>query len=50
MEKLLKERDEREKELIDLLKLTPNDIWNKDLDDFMNEWHVSILLSKLNCN
>lgn len=31
----------KEAELTALLKLTPLDIWNSDLDNFMGEWHVS---------
>jgi DNA topoisomerase-2 len=40
VEKLLSERDEKEAELITLLKLTPVDIWNTDLDNFVAEWRV----------
>jgi DNA topoisomerase-2 len=40
VEKLLNERDEKEAELITLLKLTPIDIWNTDLDNFLAEWRV----------
>lgn len=39
--KLLAERDVKENELIELLKLTPQDMWNTDLDNFLGEWQVS---------
>lgn len=38
VQKLLQQRDAKEEELIELLKLTPQDIWNKDLDEFLEEW------------
>ncbi|KLT45438.1 DNA topoisomerase II [Cutaneotrichosporon oleaginosum] len=38
VKKLLEERDGKEQELIELLKLSPQDIWNRDLDVFMEEW------------
>lgn len=41
VDKLLAERDHKELELIALLKLTPQDIWNNDLDKFLEEWAVS---------
>lgn len=41
VQKLLNERDTKEQELIELLKLSPQDIWNSDLDNFMGEWEVS---------
>ena len=41
MEKLLAERDGKEGELVELLKLSPQDIWNRDLDNFLAEWEVS---------
>jgi DNA topoisomerase-2 len=42
VEKLLNERDAKEQELIELLKLSPQDIWNTDLDNFMAEWEVGL--------
>ncbi|RSH87226.1 DNA topoisomerase 2 [Saitozyma podzolica] len=36
--KLLAERDVKEQELIELLKLSPQDLWNHDLDNFLAEW------------
>jgi DNA topoisomerase-2 len=41
VEKLLAERNTKEEELIELLKLTPQGIWNTDLDNFLVEWEVS---------
>lgn len=38
--KLLAERDGKESELIELLKLSPQDIWTRDLDNFTAEWLV----------
>lgn len=38
-EKLLKQRDDKEQELHDLLKLSAKDLWNNDLDDFMIAWN-----------
>jgi DNA topoisomerase-2 len=42
VEKMLAERDVKEEELIALLKLSPQDIWNRDLDVFVSEWQVSV--------
>ncbi|BEJ16333.1 hypothetical protein CspHIS471_0509380 [Cutaneotrichosporon sp. HIS471] len=42
VKKLLAERDGKEQELIDLLKLSPQDIWNHDLDAFIQEWENSL--------
>ena len=36
--KLLAERNGKEEELVELLKLSPHDIWNTDLDNFLVEW------------
>lgn len=38
MEQLLKQRDSKEEELNNLAKLQPQDLWNVDLDKFMEEW------------
>ncbi|KAI0041498.1 type II DNA topoisomerase [Auriscalpium vulgare] len=38
IEKLLQQAADKEKELIALLELTPIQIWNTDLDNFMAEW------------
>nr|KIR87863.1 DNA topoisomerase II [Cryptococcus tetragattii IND107] len=42
VEKLLTERDAKEQELIELLKLSPNDIWDQDLDNFLAEWQLAL--------
>lgn len=39
MEQLLKQRDAKEAELNDLAKMMPQDLWNNDLDKFMEEWN-----------
>lgn len=38
-ERLMKDRDNKEGELTDLLKKSPKDLWNIDLDDFVVSWH-----------
>jgi DNA topoisomerase II len=40
VDKLLKQIGDKEVEIDDLIKLTPKDIWNKDLDEFLDEWHA----------
>lgn len=42
VQKLLAERDGKEAELLELLKLSPQDIWNQDLDAFLQEWENSL--------
>ncbi len=37
---MLAEQDGKEGELVELLKLSPQDIWNRDLDNFLGEWEV----------
>jgi hypothetical protein len=32
---------EQEDKLVQYLKLSPNDLWNRDLDEFLEEWEVS---------
>jgi DNA topoisomerase-2 len=41
IEKLLQQAADKEKELLALLELTPIQIWNTDLDRFLEEWEVS---------
>ena len=41
IEKLLQQAADKEKELLALLELTPTQIWNTDLDRFIEEWEVS---------
>ncbi len=43
VERLLNERDGKEQELVELLKLSPQDIWNRDLENFVGEWEVGPL-------
>ncbi|KAG4306544.1 hypothetical protein PORY_000532 [Pneumocystis oryctolagi] len=40
VEKLLKDKLDKENELEFLLKLTAKDLWNKDLDNFVEEWEA----------
>ncbi|EMR11038.1 hypothetical protein PNEG_00635 [Pneumocystis murina B123] len=42
VEKLLKDKLDKENELESLLKLTAKDLWNKDLDIFVEEWKESL--------
>ena len=41
IEKLLQQAADKERELLALLELTPTQIWNTDLDRFIEEWEVS---------
>jgi len=41
IEKLRQQAADKEKELLALLELTPTQIWNTDLDRFLEEWEVS---------
>jgi DNA topoisomerase-2 len=40
VEKLLKQIGEKEAEIDTLIKLSPKDIWNVDLDAFVDEWNL----------
>ncbi|KAF2690204.1 type II DNA topoisomerase [Lentithecium fluviatile CBS 122367] len=42
VEKLLKQIGEKELEIDVLIKLSPKDIWTKDLDDFVAEWNTQL--------
>ena len=42
IDRLQKQISEREAEVDSLSKLTPQDIWKKDLDDFINEWRFQL--------
>src|SRR6266480_1648295 len=42
VDKLLKSIADKEIEIDTLIKLTPKDLWNKDLDDFIAEWHNAL--------
>lgn len=41
IEKLLEQARLKEAELLALLELTPTQIWNTDLDKFLEQWEVS---------
>ncbi|EIW70432.1 hypothetical protein TREMEDRAFT_43154 [Tremella mesenterica DSM 1558] len=43
VEKLLAERDGKEQELIELLKLSAQNLWDRDLDKFLSEWESLLL-------
>lgn len=40
IEKLLQQGREKEAELLELLKISPVDMWNTDLDNLLLEWRV----------
>lgn len=42
VEKLLKQIGEKEEEIDALIKLSPKDIWNVDLDAFVEEWNTQL--------
>ena len=42
VEKLLKQIGDKELEIDALIKLSPKDIWTKDLDDFVTEWNTQL--------
>jgi DNA topoisomerase-2 len=42
VEKLRKQIGDKEEEVDTLIKLSPKDIWNVDLDAFVNEWNTQI--------
>lgn len=42
IEKLLKQIGDREAEIDTLIKLTKEDLWNADLDAFINEWRFQL--------
>ena len=42
IDRLQKQIDEREAEIDTLSKLTPQDLWKKDLDDFILEWRFQL--------
>lgn len=42
VEKLLQQIGDKEIEIDTLIKVTKEDIWNKDLDDFINQWRFEI--------
>jgi DNA topoisomerase-2 len=42
VQKLLNQIGDKEVEIDALIKLTPKDLWTRDLDDFVNEWNTQI--------
>jgi DNA topoisomerase-2 len=42
IDKLLKQTGDKELEIDELIKLSDLDLWNRDLDDFINEWHTQL--------
>lgn len=42
VEKLLKQIGDKEEEVDTLIKLSPKDIWNVDLDAFVDEWNTQL--------
>ncbi|MCJ1398050.1 DNA topoisomerase 2 [Xylographa trunciseda] len=42
VEKLLKQIGDKELEIDALIKLSKEDLWNKDLDDFIHEWRFQL--------
>ena len=40
--KLLKQIGDREMEIDELIKLSKEDLWNRDLDDFIEEWRIQL--------
>ena len=42
VEKLLKQVGDKELEIDELLKLSKEDLWNRDLDDFIAEWRFQL--------
>ncbi|KAL1801636.1 hypothetical protein ACET3X_001978 [Alternaria dauci] len=42
VEKLLKQIGEKQHEIDTLIKMSPKDIWNVDLDAFMDEWNIQL--------
>ncbi|CEP23816.1 K03164 DNA topoisomerase II [Cyberlindnera jadinii] len=45
-QKILDQKATKEDELTELLKLTPKDIWNKDLDDFLSSWRQFLIVDE----
>jgi len=42
VEKLLKQIGDKETEIDALIKLSPKDLWTKDLDELLEEWHTQL--------
>lgn len=43
VDKLLRQIGDKEEEIDQLIKLTPKDIWLRDLEEFETEWHTQLL-------
>ncbi|KAF2739643.1 type II DNA topoisomerase [Polyplosphaeria fusca] len=48
VEKLQRQIGDKEEEIDALIKLTPKDIWNNDLDAFVDEWNIQLEEEKAN--
>jgi DNA topoisomerase-2 len=42
IDRINKQIGDREVEIDELIKLSPKDLWNKDLDDFLEEWNTQL--------
>jgi DNA topoisomerase-2 len=42
VDKITKQVGDKEMEIDELTKLSSKDLWNRDLDDFINEWHLQL--------
>jgi DNA topoisomerase-2 len=42
VDKILKQISDKQSEIDELSKLSSKDLWNRDLDDFINEWHLQL--------
>ncbi|KAF2432921.1 type II DNA topoisomerase [Tothia fuscella] len=42
VDKILKQIGDKETEIDELNKLSSKDLWNRDLDEFLEEWHLQI--------
>jgi DNA topoisomerase-2 len=42
IDRIKKQIGDKELEIDELIKLTPKEIWNKDLDDFLEEWNTQL--------
>jgi len=42
VDKLLKQIGDKELEIDELIKLSPKDLWTRDLDEFIAEWHKQL--------
>jgi DNA topoisomerase-2 len=42
VDKITRQVGDKEMEIDELTKLSSKDLWNRDLDDFINEWHLQL--------